>query len=75
METGGIPFILQGHHASGVAGSAGCVFDELPLQRPATYCALFSAGQAIVFAVYERVRRVIESVKETNLEEQDTYSE
>ncbi|KAJ1306070.1 hypothetical protein OPQ81_010782 [Rhizoctonia solani] len=30
-------------------------------------------GQAIVFAVYERVRKVIESVRETNLT--DTYSE
>ncbi|KAG8733489.1 hypothetical protein FRC11_005782 [Ceratobasidium sp. 423] len=30
-------------------------------------------GQAIVFAVYERVRKIIESVRETNLT--DTYSE
>jgi hypothetical protein len=30
-------------------------------------------GQAIVFAVYERVRKVIETVRETNLT--DTYSE
>jgi solute carrier family 25 (mitochondrial citrate transporter), member 1 len=30
-------------------------------------------GQAVVFAVYERVRRVVEAVKETEPEE--TYSE